>query len=68
MIYQDFVTKKWIEVYDKSGGSYNVNKEIRIKGKMLRAHLSDYSEAYINVKGLFTVTNLVNAKLKLMLN
>ena len=68
MIYQDFLTKKWIEVYDKSGGSYNVNKEIRIKGKMLRAHLSDYSEAYINVKGLFTVTNLVNAKLKLMLN
>ena len=25
-----FVTKKWIEVYDQSGGNYNVNKEIRI--------------------------------------
>ena len=26
-----FVTEKWIEVYDQSGGNYNVNKEIRIK-------------------------------------
>ena len=26
-----FVTKKWIEVYDQSGGNYNVNKETRIK-------------------------------------
>ena len=25
------VTKKRIEVYDQSGGNYNVNKEIRIK-------------------------------------
>ena len=24
-----FVTKKWIEVYDQSEKSYNVNKEIR---------------------------------------
>ena len=32
-----FVTKKWIEVYDQSGGeNYNVNKEIRIKTPMLR--------------------------------
>ena len=26
-----FVTKKWVEVYDQSGGDYNVNKETRIK-------------------------------------
>ena len=26
-----FVTKKWIEVYDQSGGNYNVDKEIRNK-------------------------------------
>ena len=26
-----FVTKKWIEFYDQSGGYYYVNKEIRIK-------------------------------------
>ena len=26
-----FVTKNWIEVYDQSGGNYNVKKETRIK-------------------------------------
>ena len=31
-----FVTKKWTEVYDQSGGNYNVNKKIRIKTSMLR--------------------------------
>ena len=41
------VTKKWIEVYDQSGGNYNVNKEIRIKTSMLRSDLCDYSDAYI---------------------
>ena len=45
-----FVTKKWIEVYDQSGGNYNVNKEIRIKAPMLRSDLCDYSDAYIVVK------------------
>ena len=39
------VTKKWVEVYDQSGGNYNynynynVNKEIRIKTSMLRSDL-----------------------------
>ena len=42
-----FVTKKWIEVYDQSGGNYNVNEEIRIKTSMLRSDLCDYSDAYI---------------------
>ena len=28
-----FVTKKWIEVYDQSGGNYNAKKEIRIKNQ-----------------------------------
>ena len=31
-----FITKKWIEVDDQSGGNYNVNKEIRNKTPMLR--------------------------------
>ena len=51
-----FVTKKWIEVYDQSGGNYNVNKEIRIKTSMLRSDLCDFSDAYIVVKGTITVT------------
>ena len=46
-----FVTKKWIEVYDQSGGNYNVNKEIRIKTSMLRSDLCDFSDAYIVLKG-----------------
>ena len=49
-----FVTKKWIEVYDQSGGNYNVNKEIRIKTSMLRSDLCDYSDAYIVIKGTIT--------------
>ena len=50
-----FVTKKWIEVYDQSGGNYNVNKEIRIKTPMLRSDLCYYSDAYIVVKGDITL-------------
>ena len=50
-----FVTKKWIEVYDQSGGNYNVNKKITIKTSMLRPDLCDYSDAYIVVKGIITV-------------
>ena len=57
-----FFTKKWVEVYDQSGGNYNVNKEIRIKTSMLRSDLCDYSDAYIVVKGDITVTEPDNAK------
>ena len=46
-----FVTKKWIEVYDQSGGNYNVKKEIRIKTSMLRSDLCDFNNAYKAVKG-----------------
>ena len=30
-----FITKKWIEVHDQSGGTYSTNKEIRFKTPML---------------------------------
>ena len=52
---QRFITKKWVEVYDQSGGNYNVNKEIRMKTSMLRSDLYDYSDAYIFVKGDITL-------------
>ena len=52
-----YVTKKWIEVYDESGGTYSVNKEIKFKTPMLRSDLCDYNEAYIVVTGKVTVTN-----------
>ena len=50
-----FVTKKWIEVYDQSGGNYNVNKEIRIKASMLRSDLCNYSNTYVVVKGIIAI-------------
>ena len=51
-----FITKKWVEVHDQSGGNLNVNKEIRIKTSMLRPDLYDFNNAYIVVKGNTTVT------------
>ena len=56
-----FVTKKWIEVYDQSEKNYNPNKKIGIKTSMLRSDLCDYSDAYIAVKRIITVTNPDNA-------
>ena len=50
-----FTTKKWVEIFDQSGGIYSVNKEIRIKTSMLRSDLFDYSDAYIVVKGDITL-------------
>ena len=52
-----FITKKWIEVHDQSGETYNTNKQIRFKTSVLRSDLCDYSDAYIVVKGKITVTN-----------
>ena len=57
-----FVTKKWIQVYDQSEENCNVNKEIRSKTPMLRSDLSDFSDVYIVVKGIITVTESGNAK------
>ena len=51
-----FITKKWIEVHDQSGETYNTNKQIRSKTSMLRSDLCDYSDAYIVVKEIVTVS------------
>ena len=51
-----FVTEKWLEVNDLSSGQYSVNKNIRFKTSKLRSDLRDYSDAYIVVKGIITVT------------
>ena len=50
-----FITKNWIEVYDQSGGSYNINKQIRFKTSMLRSDICDYSVGYAVVKGTIIV-------------
>ena len=51
-----FITKKWIEVHDQSGETYNTNKQIRFKASMARSDLCDYSDAHIVVKGFVTVS------------
>ena len=54
-----FVTKKWVEVYDQSEKNYNPNKEMRIKTSMLRSDLCDFNDAYIVVKGNYTVNEKI---------
>ena len=55
-----FITKKWVEVHDQSGSAedrYKPSKQIKFKISMLRSDLCDFSDAYIVVKGTFTVTD-----------
>ena len=54
-----FITKKLLDVYDQSGSAedrYKPSKQIRFKTSMLRSDLCDFSDAYIVVKGVITVT------------
>ena len=52
-----FRTRNWIEINDELRGAYNVNSQIKFKTTMLKSSLSDYSDAYILVKGTITVNN-----------
>ena len=52
-----FRTKYWVEINDKSRGTYNVNSQIKFKTTMLKFGLCDYSDSYIIVKGTITVNN-----------
>ena len=56
-----FITKKWTEVHDQSGETYNTNKQIRFKTSMLRSNLCDYSDAYIVAKETTTVSAIAGA-------
>ena len=49
-----FKTKNWVEVNDDIRGAYSRNKQIRFKTAILK---SDYSDAYILVKGNIAVNN-----------
>ena len=51
-----FKTKYWVEINDKSRGTYNVNSQFKFKTNMLKSSLCDYSDAYIFVKGKITIT------------
>ena len=50
-----FRTKNWVKINDESRGTYNVNTQIKFKTTMLKSSLSDYSDAYIVVKGKITI-------------
>ena len=51
-----FRKKNWVEINDKSRGTYNANSQIKFKSAMLKSSLCDYSGAYILVKGRITIT------------
>ena len=50
-------TIKWIEIFDESNGTYNKNKDIRLKTSQLRNDLCDFNDGYIVVTGKITATN-----------
>ena len=52
-----FTTKKWIEIFDQSNGSYNVDKDTRFKTPQLRSDLCNFNDAYIVVTGKITATD-----------
>ena len=58
----NFRTRNWVERNDESREAYNVNSQIKFKTTMLKSSLSDYSDAYILVKGTkLSVTNIAAA-------
>ena len=56
-----FLTRKWTEVNDLSGGQYSANKNVRFKTPMLRSNLCAYSDTYIVEKGTITAEGNDNA-------
>ena len=58
-----FTTRKWIGSngsYNRSNGSYNVNKDIRFKTPQLRSDLCEFNDAFIVVTGKITAANPSN--------
>ena len=51
-----FRTKNWVEINGELRGTNNDDKQIRFKATMLKSSLSDYSDAYILVKGKIAIT------------
>ena len=57
MLKPKYSTKKWIEIFGQSNGTYNKNKDIRFKTNQLRNDLWDFIDAYIVLTGKITATN-----------
>ena len=56
-----FGTRNWVEINDKSGGTYTSN-DITFKTTMLWSSLCDYADAYILVKWTITITGNAGAE------
>ena len=52
-----FSTKKWVEIFYYSNGTYSPNKDIRFKTPQLRNDLCDFNDASIVVTGKIIATN-----------
>ena len=52
-----FGTRNWVDINDKSRGTYNAGSQIKFKTTMLKSSLCDYSDSYILVKGTISVNN-----------
>ena len=52
-----FKTKTWVEINDKSRGTYRTNIQVKFKTMMVKVRLCDYSDAYIFVGGTIKVLN-----------
>ena len=50
-------TVKWIEIFDQSNGTYNPNKDIRLKTPRLTSDLCDFNDAYVVVTGKVNANN-----------
>ena len=57
----NFRIKNWVEVYDESRGTYNVNSQLKSKILRLSSSLRDYSDADIAVSATITVPNTAAA-------
>ena len=53
-------TKNWVKKDDDLPEIYNTNSQIKFKTLMFKTSISDYSEAYILVKGTITITRQQN--------
>ena len=51
-----FTTKDWVEINDESRRKYKIGSKIRFKILMLKSRLYDYSNAYILVSRIITIT------------
>ena len=46
-----FTSIKWVEMFDQSNGTYNLNKDIRFKTPQIRDDLCDFKDSFFVVTG-----------------